>query len=167
LAKSPKFRQQFAAVPLRAGAHGVEVLLVTSRGTGRWIVPKGWPMEDKRPHRVAEIEAYEEAGVAGKARKKAAGRYDYLKDGAVPCRVTVFALPVAGLLDVWPEDRERQRRWFPAADAAQLVEEPELRRIILELAASPKALPQAGDMVAPLSKRKRHRRAADAEPETG
>lgn len=163
--KPPKHRQQFAAVPLRAGEHGVEVLLVTSRGTGRWIVPKGWPMEDKRPHRVAEIEAYEEAGVVGKARKKAIGRYDYLKDGAVPCRVAVFALPVGGLLETWPEDRERKRRWFPASDAAALVEEPELRRIILEIALSPKSLPRADGAPAPCKRKGRRR--DDPAAETG
>jgi len=132
MSKRPKRRQQFAAVPMRRTEHGTDILLITSRGTGRWIVPKGWPMEDKRPHRVAEIEAYEEAGVVGKARKKAIGRYDYLKDGTMPCRVVVFALPVVGLLDVWPEDGQRQRQWFPASEAAELVGEPELQAILAQ-----------------------------------
>lgn len=92
--KPPRRRQQFAAIPFRQTEDGLEVLLITSRGTRRWVLPKGWPMEDKRPHRAAEIEAYEEAGVVGKAFKTAVDRYDYMKDGLIPCRVVLFALPV-------------------------------------------------------------------------
>ena len=107
-----KRRKQFAALPFQAGAEGVEVLLVTSRDTGRWVIPKGWPMKNRRPHRAAAIEAYEEAGVVGKADKTALGTYDYdkrIETGAIPCRVTVFPLKVAQLLDEWPEGAERRR----------------------------------------------------------
>ncbi|HEX2018774.1 MAG TPA: NUDIX hydrolase, partial [Aurantimonas sp.] len=74
-----KRRKQFAALPFRTDADGVEVLLVTSRDTGRWVIPKGWPMKNRRPHRAAAIEAFEEAGVVGKASKVPMGTYDYDK----------------------------------------------------------------------------------------
>lgn len=128
-----KRRKQFAALPFQAVAEGVEVLLVTSRDTGRWVIPKGWPMKNRRPHRAAAIEAYEEAGVVGKADKTALGTYDYDKGtetGAIPCRVTVFPLKVAQLLDEWPESAERRRAWHPVEQASELVEEPELQAIL-------------------------------------
>ncbi|MEH6719473.1 MAG: NUDIX hydrolase [Aurantimonas endophytica] len=128
-----KRRKQFAALPFRAGADGVEVLLVTSRDTGRWVIPKGWPMKNRRPHRAAAIEAYEEAGVVGKADKTSLGTFDYEKrteTGGIACRVTVFPLPVSHLLDEWPESAERRRCWHTAAEASELVEEPELQAIL-------------------------------------
>lgn len=132
--KSPKRRMQLAAIPFRETEAGIEVLLITSRDTGRWVVPKGWPMEDKRPHRAAEIEAFEEAGAIGRAFKKAIGRYDYVKDGLVPCRVVLFALPIDRLLDEWPEDAQRERRWYTPQEASNLVAEAELADVLAKFA---------------------------------
>lgn len=90
---SGAFRTQYGALCYRVGTENgkVEVLLITSRGTGRWIIPRGWPMRKKKPHEAAEIEAWEEAGVRGRVRKTPVGRYTYLKwlgDGDVsPCIV--------------------------------------------------------------------------------
>ncbi|NDV85432.1 NUDIX domain-containing protein [Aurantimonas aggregata] len=128
-----KRRKQFAALPFRAGTDGIEILLVTSRDTGRWVIPKGWPMKNRRPHRAAAIEAYEEAGVVGKADKTPLGTFDYEKrteTGAIACRVTVFPLPVSRLLDEWPERAERHRLWHNWQRASELVEEPELQAIL-------------------------------------
>src|SRR5215217_8319560 len=73
-------RQQVAALPLRQDEAGrVRVLLVTSRDTGRWVLPKGWPMKGRKPHRAAEREAFEEAGLVGRVRKRALGSYAYEK----------------------------------------------------------------------------------------
>src|SRR5918997_3375895 len=110
-------RQQVAALPLSQNEAGeVQVLLVTSRDTGRWVLPKGWPMKGKKPHRAAEREAYEEAGLVGRMRKVPLGTYSYekrLRTGeAVPCEVTVFPLNVEDHRDEWPEMHERERRWF-------------------------------------------------------
>ena len=96
--KPPKPRRQFGALPYRANGE-VEVLLVTTRETGRWVIPKGWPMVGKTPRAAAAREALEEAGVVGKAGRRRLGAYNYpkvLKSGAtVVCRVTVFPLLVS------------------------------------------------------------------------
>jgi len=114
-----------------------EVLMITSRGTGRWIIPKGWPMPDRTLAQAALQEAWEEAGVraAGVAEL---GRYHYDKAEdrgfAIPVEVRVFLAPVTGLADDYPERDERTRRWFPPAEAASLVAEPELATMLRALA---------------------------------
>ncbi|RFC65428.1 NUDIX domain-containing protein [Fulvimarina endophytica] len=133
----PKRRRQTAALPYRIKPGGeLQVLLLTSRDTGRWVLPKGWPMPGKQLRRAAEIEAYEEGGVVGRTVKKPIGTYDYDKiDGRkkMPCRVHVFPMPVDDLLDEWPEQDERRREWFAAKDAAKKVDEKELRSLLARL----------------------------------
>ncbi|HEY8579134.1 MAG TPA: NUDIX hydrolase, partial [Beijerinckiaceae bacterium] len=89
-------RQQVAALPWRLAPTGVEILLITSRGTKRWVIPKGWPMPGRRPHEAAQREAYEEAGVKGAIEPAPLGCYEYrkaAKNGAlILCRVDVFPL---------------------------------------------------------------------------
>lgn len=125
---------QLAALPWRRRKGVVEVLLVTSRETRRWVAPKGWPMKNKRPHEAAAQEAFEEAGVRGKVAEASLGAYHYdkaLKSGALRhCAVDVFPLKVDKTLDSWPEKGQRDRTWFPAETAAGLVAEPELAEII-------------------------------------
>jgi hypothetical protein len=98
---------QYGALPYREGRSGLEVLLVTSRETRRWIIPKGWPQSGLPPHRAAANEAFEEAGVVGKIGKKTIGSYWYdktLESGAaVRCKVRVFPLRVTRQLKKWPE----------------------------------------------------------------
>ena len=136
-----KVRKQFAALPYRLDETGmVEMLLVTSRETGRWVLPKGWPMKGKAPHRAAAIEAYEEAGAVGRSMKTPLGTYRYdkrLKDGAVPCVVTVYPMAVEELEESWPEMEERRRVWRRAAEAATLVDEPDLQAILRDFAGPP------------------------------
>ena len=140
-----KWRKQFAALPYRTSRKGtVEVLLVTSRDTGRWVIPKGWPMKKHAPHVAAAIEAYEEAGVVGRPSKSALGRYTYDKQVAtdfIPCRVTVYPLEVERLEESWPEQEERKRAWFDAAEAAGKVQEPDLQALLRSF---PEILPKAG-----------------------
>ncbi|NDW07624.1 NUDIX hydrolase [Jiella pacifica] len=94
--KKQKRRQQVAALPYWIDPDGkLKLLLVTSRDTGRWVLPKGWPMKGRRPHKAAQIEAFEEAGIDGKSRKRAIGTYDYDKDGQIPCRVQVRRIRAA------------------------------------------------------------------------
>lgn len=124
--------EQFAALPWRhVDGVGVQVLLVTSRISKHWLLPKGWMIEGKDGTRSACQEALEEAGVKGKARDEAIGSYDYVKitktGEEIPCRVTVFGLKVKRELDAWPEDSQRTRQWFTPAVAASLVTEPGLR----------------------------------------
>jgi 8-oxo-dGTP pyrophosphatase MutT (NUDIX family) len=133
---------QFGALPWRRGK-GLEVLLVTSRESRRWVIPKGWPIKGRKPHTWAAREALEEAGVTGRIGKKALGSYGYvkrLKNGApLECRVQVFPLRVERQRKRWPEQRERAFRWFAASEAATAVAEPELRRLIEDFAGSPSA----------------------------
>src|SRR5437773_2370121 len=70
---------QYAALPYRVSGSKTEVLLVTSRRTRRWIVPKGWPVESLEPSACAAVEALEEAGVSGQVEQKPIGHYRYLK----------------------------------------------------------------------------------------
>ena len=133
-----KPRAQIAALPYRFDAEGKpSVMLVTSRETRRWIVPKGWPMKKKRAFEAAEVEAFEEAGVRGSIGKRPLGRYHYLKrlstGRSVECSVEVFPLRVKADLQEWPEREERVTGWFSPEVAASLVEEPELAALLLSL----------------------------------
>ncbi len=133
LNQGPRYRAQVAALPIRRGANGTEVLLVTSRESHRWIIPKGWPEKGLKDHEAAAREALEEAGVVGKVRKRPLGAYTYDKrheTGVEPCRVMVYVLEVETLLLTWRERDERKRQWFEAADAAELVSEPGLASMI-------------------------------------
>ncbi|MCJ2033398.1 NUDIX hydrolase [Methylobacterium sp. J-068] len=128
-------RTQIAALPFRLDAEGrPEILLVTSRETKRWIIPKGWPMRGRKDHRAAEQEAFEEAGLKGRIGKKAVGLYRYdkrLGDGsALPCAVKVYPLRVSEERKRWPEHKQRERRWYAAEDAAALVQEWDLRVLL-------------------------------------
>jgi 8-oxo-dGTP pyrophosphatase MutT (NUDIX family) len=129
----PKTRQ-IAAIPIRRNSAGaVEVLLVTSRDTGRWVVPKGWPWPKKKDHEAAAGEAWEEAGVRGTPRAKAIGTYTYGKrtnDAVAWLKVHVFLLDVEKEASRWPEAKERQRNWFKPSVAAGLVDEPELKALL-------------------------------------
>lgn len=111
------------------------ILLVTSRDTGRWVLPKGNPMLGISSHRAAAREAEEEAGVRGTIARKPLGRFPYRKWRSAKrfelAKVDVFALKVRTELDSWKEQGQRERRWFPRAEAAALVDEPELRTLIL------------------------------------
>lgn len=133
-----KQRKQVGAIAYRDDtSSGLRILLVTSRETGRWVIPKGWPMKACRPHQAAAQEAFEEAGVEGRIRKKATGSYRYpktLRNGnVVACRVKVFTMKVERLVGTWPEATERRREWFTAEEAAAAVQEPELAELLRSL----------------------------------
>jgi 8-oxo-dGTP pyrophosphatase MutT (NUDIX family) len=130
----PRHRQ-YGAVPLRFGARDqLEVLLLTSRGSGRWVIPKGWPMRNRTPAGTARREAYEEAGVKGRLlSKRPVGSYRYMKrdesfTGEILVRV--FLLAVEQQKKDWPERGERRTRWFTVRAAAALVKERDLARLL-------------------------------------
>lgn len=133
---SGAFRQQYGALCFRylPQAAGIEILVVTSRDSGRWIIPKGWPMNKKKPHEAALIEAFEEAGVVGRVHKKPVGRYIYLKwlnTGRVaPCVVDVFQIEVTRTEQKFKETGQRKVAWFSRDEAARLVREVELKSLI-------------------------------------
>lgn len=127
--------KQYAALPWRRGGDGrIEVLLITSRETRRWVIPKGWPITGLGGAQTAAQEALEEAGVTGEVWAEPVGGFDYdkrLKNGRLqPVDVEVFPLAVHEELDAWPEKDQRKRRWVPASEAAELVAEPHLAELI-------------------------------------
>lgn len=127
--------RQVAALPIRRNADTgrLEVLLVTTLDTGRWVIPKGWPWP-VADHDAAAGEAREEAGVEGEARPASVGSFRYdkrHKDGtATTVTVAVFLLEVTSELARWPERKQRRRVWLEPAEAARRVQEPELKAII-------------------------------------
>jgi 8-oxo-dGTP pyrophosphatase MutT (NUDIX family) len=126
-------RIQYGALPYRRQGE-IEILLVTSRETRRWVIPKGWPMKRRTPQGAAAREALEEAGVKGEISKKSIGVYHYMKrlpgGTAVPCEVQVFPLKVKREDPAWRESGQRIRRWFTLAEAVDAVEEPELKALM-------------------------------------
>lgn len=132
--KTKALEKQYAALCYRLTKGGCEVLLITSRGTGRWILPKGWAIKNSSDWQTAASEAQEEAGVKGKVAKKPIGSYYYRKwmqQGLpIECDVTVYPLEVSRLQEDYLEKHERERRWFSQAEAAALVGEPELKKLI-------------------------------------
>jgi 8-oxo-dGTP pyrophosphatase MutT (NUDIX family) len=144
------FGEQYAALCYRRAplTKDIEILLVTSRDTGRWIIPKGWPMKGKKPHRAAAIEAWEEAGVTGKVRKKAFGYFTYLKGikgKSVPVSATVYLMRVDKLDNSFLERGQRERKWVSCEEAARRVREPELKTMFLGLTDKLKATKKTSD----------------------
>jgi 8-oxo-dGTP pyrophosphatase MutT (NUDIX family) len=124
-------RTQYAALPWRKRDDGAtEMLLITSRETRRWVIPKGWPIKGMKSAKSAAQEAFEEAGVRGKVAKTPIGAYAYdkrLRNGRLQhVRVAVFALQVETEAETYPELGQREKRWVSLLEAAKLVDEPEL-----------------------------------------
>lgn len=130
-----KPRRQVGALPYRFDDDGrLQVMLITSRESRRWVIPKGWPVRGLEPHRAAKREASEEAGLKGDIRKKPVGVYAYGKRLAsgptVPCEVSVFPMRVTGRRKRWPEMDQREGRWLSPEEAAGLVQEEGLRSLL-------------------------------------
>lgn len=128
-------RVQLAALCYRGDGAEREVLLISSRDTGRWILPKGWPMTGKSSGETALQEAWEEAGVAeGTVSDRPLGSYTYRKGldagWSVPVETTVYPVLVHRLSNSFPEAHERQRIWVPPGEAAERVNEPELAALL-------------------------------------
>lgn len=127
-------RTQFGALCWRVKNGKVQVLLVTSRRRRRWILPKGWPMDGATPVEAAELEAWEEAGVSGKALPVCIGIFSYIKelteDERLPCVVAVFPVKVKTQHVDWPEQSQRQRKWMSLKEASKAVNEKELSAIL-------------------------------------
>jgi 8-oxo-dGTP pyrophosphatase MutT (NUDIX family) len=137
---------QVAAIPMQWTKEGeLRILMITSRDTGRWVLPKGWTMDGKKPWRAAEIEALEEAGVTGYISREAIGDYAYdkrLPDGTtIACTVRVYPMIVDKVKRDWKERKARRRHWFSAAGAAEAVDEPGLTALLALLARKPRKQP--------------------------
>lgn len=134
---------QIAALPYRTTGTAtdapVEILLVTSRETKRWVLPKGNMMRGLAAHEAAAHEAYEEGGVRGSICPSPIGAYQYRKKkrtGAwLMTDVDVYPVRVTAELDEWPEMKQRERRWFPLSEAADMVDEDDLKQLIRNFSA--------------------------------
>ena len=130
--------QQVAALCYRFEKKALRVLLITSRDTGRWVLPKGWMMGGMTAADAAAQEAWEEAGVVGCAADQAVGYFSYDKilpsGDALPCQVAVHAMPVTEIKEKFPEMGQRRRRWVSPKKAAKMVQEPELSKLLLGFA---------------------------------
>lgn len=126
--------RQYGALCYRAIGANCEIALVTSRGTGRFVIPKGWPEPGLEPYEAAAREAEEEAGLVGEICRRSVGSYDYSKRlhllASLTCRVDVFPMRVTVERERWSEDKERKRTWFAPEDAANAVREWQLGEII-------------------------------------
>ncbi|HEX4739662.1 MAG TPA: NUDIX hydrolase [Allosphingosinicella sp.] len=127
--------RQFGVLPVRSGANGeVEILLITSRETRRWVVPRGNPIAGLSPPLSAAQEAFEEAGIFGDVEVDPLGRYRYDKRRASgemdEAEVELFAMRVVEILDDWPEKAQRERRWFSQQEAAAAVAEADLAALV-------------------------------------
>lgn len=133
-----------SAVPVQSGAlpyrrrrsKKAEVLLVTGRRSGRWMIPKGWPMAGKSLADSAAQEAFEEAGIKGKIEPDPIGKFRHTKQhilfGEIEVDIHVHVLAVEKELGDWPERGERTRKWFKIDEAAARVDSVELRALIVQ-----------------------------------
>jgi 8-oxo-dGTP pyrophosphatase MutT (NUDIX family) len=132
--RKDELRTQFAALCYRRRAGKLQILLITSRRSRRWIVPKGWPMDGRTPEACALQEAWEEAGVHGRASGPCIGVYTYEKrrsdEDDLSCLVMLYPVEVKSLSKRFPEADERNRRWVSRKEAARLVAEADLAGLI-------------------------------------
>ena len=130
-------RLQVAALCLREKGGKQELLLITSLDTGRWVLPKGWPMRGRSLGGAALREAWEEAGVNGAVGREPLGHYSYDKRtrAGLPRRVTVAVYPVRvrRMERGYPEEGRRKLAWVSASEAAAMVREPELSALLADL----------------------------------
>lgn len=135
-----KRRRQYAALPYAVRDGELQVVLVTSRETGRWILPKGWAEKNLEGRQVAELEAFEEAGLVGEAAPTPIASFEYYKHlkpakfkpaRTRRCTVDVFALAVREELDEWPEKGQREREWLTPRQAAERVSDAPLVEVLL------------------------------------
>ena len=133
--------RQVAALPWRLEDGERRILMITSRETRRWVIPKGGRMVGKSDPEAAAQEAMEEAGVKGDIETQSSGVFRYakgLKDGGVRhCVVSVYPLEVVIQMGAWPEAHQRERRWMSLSEAADLVHEPDLATLIRDFDATP------------------------------
>ena len=135
-ARKGDIRTQFAALCFRIRRGKVQILVITSRRSKRWIMPKGWPMDGRTPAATAAREAWEEAGVTGVASDTCLGVYPYEKNvnaqDELRCLAMLYPVEVKSLAKKYPESGQRRRRWVSRKKAARMVAEPELARMILD-----------------------------------
>lgn len=125
---------QLAALCHRVTKNGKEVLLVSS-SSGRWILPKGWPIDGLSAAQAAQQEAWEEGGVKSTvANDTALGSFlshkTYETGLTVPCETKVFALDVNTVANDFPEVHKRERVWVSPSKAATMVDNDGLKSLL-------------------------------------
>ena len=129
-----KPHRQYAALPYKVTSDKLKVCLITSRDTGRWIIPKGWAEDGVAPCELAATEAYEEAGLKGKTARKAIGTFRYTKnmdDGShIECDVDVYPMRVKSQVADWPEKSERDVRWVGVDRAVKMLDDVGLKKLL-------------------------------------
>ncbi len=126
---------QYGVLPYRVtSTGGIEILLITTRQSQRWIIPKGRPIKGLGPAESAAREAMEEAGVRGVVREKPIGSFRFQKtlesEPDILCEVEVYALNVKRQMKCWPESQQRTLRWFQPSEAEAAVKDVGLRSLI-------------------------------------
>eukprot|EP01037_Dinobryon_pediforme_P002182 gene2182-2219_t len=141
-AEDKAVRIQYGALPYRKlkKTNDIEILLITSRETKRWIIPKGWPIKGLKPYDSAAQEAFEEAGVRGTISHRSIGKYTYNKRlhrpaGTVTCEVLVYTLLVEQQKKTWPEIGQRETRWFPSDEACAIIDDGDVITLLAKLIA--------------------------------
>lgn len=137
---------QTGALPWRLAGKNIEVLLVTGRRSGKWSIPKGWPMPGKSLAEAAAEEAFEEAGVRGTIHPEPIGTFRHVKQqvliGEIEVSVVVHYLWVDRELVEWPELGQRKRKWFKPKEAAKRVDSRELGEMILNAGKASRGAPK-------------------------
>ena len=132
-----KVYEQIGALCFKVVGGKVLVLLITSRGSKRWIIPKGWKLDKLSNRKSAALEAWEEAGVQGRVGSRSLGNYYYRKsdntEDFFTCSVRVFAIKVSQKKKKFPEQGQRKSKWVEPAVAITMVAEPELKSIIKKI----------------------------------
>jgi hypothetical protein len=136
MAKKGKPIRQVGVLAYRYGpGRELQYMLITSRETRRFTIPKGWQIKGKNEPQSAGKEAKLEAGISGRIASVPLGDYQYwkrLRSAFVPITVRVFAMEVEEELAEWRERRERKRAWLTPEQAATLVDEPTLGTLLLD-----------------------------------
>lgn len=145
----PPSRQVGALCWSRSENKGFRILLITSRDTGRWVIPKGWPMRRRTEAEAAAREAWEEAGLLGRISARGIGVFTYQKflgpKRWIPCVVKVFPMEAETLRKDFPECKQRRLKWFTPKKAADKVQEPELAALIRNFDPDAFAQPQEAE----------------------
>ena len=129
--------RQVGVLPYRVVDGAVECMLITSRTSRRWIVPKGHIEPGLTPRETARFEAYEEAGLTGVIGSRSIGSYIYTKrddKGGDICRVRVYPMEVVHEADDFPEAKQRDRAWYRPEEAERAVDQKELGKLIRDFA---------------------------------
>jgi 8-oxo-dGTP pyrophosphatase MutT (NUDIX family) len=152
MAPTETILRQAGVIAYRILKGKVQILLVTSRETRRWIIPKGNIAARSTPARAASREAYEEAGVKGPiVNPIPLGIYTYFKKlrsgGSRAATVEVYLLKVKKHLKKWPEKRERSLAWMSTTEAMELIEEPGVVPLLARLRELEDTLTSSGSEV--------------------